>query len=175
MKIKILAIALLCFAANSFAQISDDYIEIQLDGKKAWMHKTSGYVKYEKNTKTNIPKTEKNKLSKPVSNSSVYKVTKGDTYYSISKKHTISLTQLLTWNNMTANQPLEIGKTLTIKQQEKRTNNKTSDNISKKHTVIKGETFYSISKKHSISVQDLKSKNNLTNNTLSIGQQLIVN
>lgn len=42
----------------------------------------------------------------------------------------------------------------------------------KKHTVAKGDTLYSISRKFNISVDDLKSYNGLTNNALSIGQVL---
>ena len=42
------------------------------------------------------------------------------------------------------------------------------------YEVQKGETLYAISKKFNISVDELKSKNNLTDNTLSIGQRLIV-
>jgi flagellum-specific peptidoglycan hydrolase FlgJ len=40
------------------------------------------------------------------------------------------------------------------------------------HEVIKGDTLYSLSKKYSISVDDLKNKNNMSDNALSIGQIL---
>ncbi|SHG12237.1 LysM domain-containing protein [Flavobacterium micromati] len=43
------------------------------------------------------------------------------------------------------------------------------------YTVQKGDTLYSISKKFELKVEDLKQKNNLSDNTLSIGQKLIVN
>ncbi len=44
----------------------------------------------------------------------------------------------------------------------------------KTHTVKKGETLYSISRKYKITVQQLKKNNNLTDNTISIGQKLII-
>jgi flagellum-specific peptidoglycan hydrolase FlgJ len=44
-----------------------------------------------------------------------------------------------------------------------------------KHEVIKGDTLYSLSKKYNISVDDLKRKNNLSENAISIGQLLEVN
>ena len=44
----------------------------------------------------------------------------------------------------------------------------------KTHTVKKGETLYSISRKYNITVQQLKRINNLTDNTLGIGQKLII-
>ncbi|MCL6462247.1 MAG: glucosaminidase domain-containing protein [Flavobacterium micromati] len=43
------------------------------------------------------------------------------------------------------------------------------------YVVQKGDTLYSISKKFELKVEDLKQKNNLSDNTLSIGQKLIVN
>lgn len=47
-------------------------------------------------------------------------------------------------------------------------------NDASKYTVVKGDTLYSISKRFNISVDDLKKKNNLTDNTLSLGQSIIV-
>jgi len=43
-----------------------------------------------------------------------------------------------------------------------------------KYTVVKGDTLYSISKKFNISIEELKKKNNLIDNTLSLGQSIIV-
>lgn len=42
------------------------------------------------------------------------------------------------------------------------------------YEVQKGDTFYSISKKFNLTVDQLKEKNSLSDNTLSIGQKLIV-
>ena len=42
------------------------------------------------------------------------------------------------------------------------------------YEVQKGDTLYSISKKFELRVEDLKQKNNLSDNTLSIGQRLVV-
>jgi len=44
----------------------------------------------------------------------------------------------------------------------------------KEYEVIKGDTMYSISKKFNISIEDLKVKNNIPDNTISVGQVLIV-
>jgi flagellum-specific peptidoglycan hydrolase FlgJ len=43
------------------------------------------------------------------------------------------------------------------------------------YEVQKGDTLYSISKKYNILVADLKQKNNLSENVISIGQKLLVN
>lgn len=59
-----------------------------------------------------------------------------------------------------------------VKQSE---NNKIFENQNLSfYEVQKSDTFYSISKKFNITVDELKQKNNLTDNTLSIGQKLIV-
>nr|WP_315196288.1 glucosaminidase domain-containing protein [uncultured Flavobacterium sp.] len=42
------------------------------------------------------------------------------------------------------------------------------------YEIQKGDTFYSVSKKFNLTVEELKQKNNLTENALSIGQKLIV-
>ncbi len=51
-----------------------------------------------------------------------------------------------------------------------------SENLSTEelYTVSQGDTLYSISKKFNISIEDLKKKNNLTENSLSLGQSLKV-
>lgn len=42
------------------------------------------------------------------------------------------------------------------------------------HTVVKGDTLYSLSKTYHTTVEELKLRNNLSNNELSIGQILII-
>ena len=47
----------------------------------------------------------------------------------------------------------------------------TKNNIVR-HTVVKGDTLYSISKKHNITVKELQNMNGLKDTSLSIGQEL---
>lgn len=42
------------------------------------------------------------------------------------------------------------------------------------YIVVKGDTLYSLSKKFNITIDDLKTKNNISDNTLSLGQSIIV-
>ena len=42
------------------------------------------------------------------------------------------------------------------------------------HIVIKGETIYSISKKYDISIEKIKELNNINNNAISIGQNILI-
>jgi flagellum-specific peptidoglycan hydrolase FlgJ len=45
---------------------------------------------------------------------------------------------------------------------------------SERHEVAKGDTLYSLSKKYNISIDELKKKNNISDNGISIGQNLII-
>ena len=61
-----------------------------------------------------------------------------------------------------------------FKEANHRKSSKRSKVKRKRYEVEKGDTLYAISRKFSISVADLKALNNLTDNTLSLGQKLIV-
>lgn len=101
-----------------------------------------------------------------VEEENVYTVKSGDTLWSVAKKFGISVDELKKVNNLTSNS-LSIGKKLIIPS-EKETTNK---NV---YTVQSGDTLYSIAKKYDVSVDAIKEANNLPNNTLTIGQILII-
>ena len=60
-----------------------------------------------------------------------------------------------------------LGKDYVVKSVETKSN-------FKEYQVSQGDTLYSISKKFNVSIDDLKKKNNISDNALSIGQNLIV-
>lgn len=94
----------------------------------------------------------------------IYTVQKGDSLWSISRKYNITVNELIELNNLnTIN--LQIGDKLLVPK----TNNE--ENI---YIVQRGDTLWSIARQNNITVQELKEVNNLTNNLLSIGQQLII-
>ena len=101
-----------------------------------------------------------------VSEEDVYTVKSGDTLWSIARKFGISVNELKEENNLTSNS-LSIGQKLVIPSED----NTTSDNV---YTIKSGDTLYSIARKYDVSVDSLKEANNLPNNTLSIGQVLII-
>ena len=99
-----------------------------------------------------------------------YTVKSGDTLYSIARKYNVSVNELKEANNLTSNS-LSIGQVLSIPNDELET---PSPIIGETYIVKSGDTLYSIARKFNISVTDLKNVNNLTSNTLSINQELII-
>lgn len=63
--------------------------------------------------------------------------------------------------------------TLVVKN-DRISNSYSEFNQENKHQVIKGDTLYSLSKRYNISVDDLKRKNDISDNGISIGQNLII-
>lgn len=95
-----------------------------------------------------------------------YVVKKGDSLYSIANKNNITVDELKKINNLTSNM-LSIGQVLKLPTQDK------VEEISM-YTVQKGDSLYSIAKKFGITVDEIKSLNNLTSNNLAIGEQLMI-
>ena len=93
-----------------------------------------------------------------------YTVKKGDSLYSIAKKYNTSTSKIISLNNL-KNSLLSIGQVLKIPDDSN------SDIV---YIVKKGDSLYSISKEYNISVDDIKKKNNLKSNVLSVGQQLYI-
>ena len=96
-----------------------------------------------------------------------YTVKRGDTLWSIARRYGLTVNQLKEVNNL-KNNALSIGDLLYIPSKETETVTKDV------YTVKKDDTLYSIAKKYYLTVDELKQLNNLTNDTLSIGQKLYV-
>jgi len=100
-----------------------------------------------------------------------YIVQKGDTLYSISKKFNTSPNVLIEINELPSTL-LEIGQQLIIPKDVESTGSDEDVIENNKYIVQKGDTLYSIANKFNISVDELKTLNNLTSNLLSVGQVL---
>jgi len=102
-----------------------------------------------------------------------HKVVKGETLYSISKKYNVSVDELKKANN--GNSAVNVGQIILIPVKgEETAKPATSTSKSGSHTVKAGETLFSISRDHDVSVSDIKKWNNLTSNELNVGQELIL-
>lgn len=106
-------------------------------------------------------------LTIPTNNSStnenIYTVVKGDNLYAIARKFNTTQNEIMKINNLNSNL-LSIGQKLIIPS-----NVSNESNI---YTVVKGDSLYAIAKKFNTTVDNIKNKNNLTSNILSIGQKL---
>ena len=92
-----------------------------------------------------------------------YVVVKGDTLYGIASKFNTTVDNLKSINNLTTD-ALAIGQILKIPS-----NTTTETNT---YTVKSGDTLYAIANKYNTTVDAIKALNNLSSNTLSIGQTL---
>lgn len=98
----------------------------------------------------------------------VYTVKSGDTLYSIAKNYNIAVSDIIELNKL-SNNILNLGQRLLLPVEEKVIETKYNT-----YVVKSGDTLYSVAKKYGISVTELKEINDLFNNTLSIGQKLLV-
>ena len=109
----------------------------------------------------------------PLAGSDYYVVKKGDTLWSIARAYGLTVDKLKSLNNLTSNN-LTIGDSLIVKDSSGNNDNSSSADNNKHYIVKKGDSLYSIARRNNMTVDELKSLNNLTSNILSIGQKLII-
>lgn len=116
---------------------------------------------------------------------STYKVEKGDTLYSISRKYQITVAELRAANNLSENDVIKIGQKLIIPTADITTAVALATDNSKKkqdtastgtdslYVVEKGDTLYGIARKNNLTVAELMNLNNLnSSDVIKIGQKL---
>jgi LysM repeat protein len=97
--------------------------------------------------------------------SGIHVVSGGETLYGVSRMYKVSVEELTRINNLSSSQ-LYIGQKLKVRNTVK------ESSATLKHTVIAGETLYSIARLYKVSVADIKAWNKLGGDSLSIGQEL---
>jgi LysM repeat protein len=104
-----------------------------------------------------------------------YKVKKGDTLYSIAKKHKATVNTLKKLNNLKSDM-IYAGQTLKVSGSGKVPSNSkgTSESNTTTYKVKKGDTLYSIAKRYNTSVSKLKTSNNLISDRIYVGNILKV-
>ena len=107
-----------------------------------------------------------NYIDLPYELGNVYIVKKGDSLYSIAQKYNTTVDELKKLNGLTSN-IINVGQVLKLPEKE----NIVDYDL---YIVKKGDTLYKIASNYNISVNELKKINNLTSDTLSIGDQLLV-
>lgn len=106
------------------------------------------------------------------SGNNFYTVVKGDSLWSIARKFGVTVQALRDANNLTSD-VLSVGQVLRIPgSNEDNGNVPPSGNVT--YNVQRGDSLWSIASRYGISVNDLRQANNLTSDTLSVGQVLII-
>lgn len=106
----------------------------------------------------------------PTSDSGFYTVKSGDTLWTIAKNNGLTVNELKKLNNLSSNS-LSIGQILKISDNKLYNGTTSNEN---EYIVKSGDTLYAIANKFGISVDSLKIENNLSTNTLIIGQKLLI-
>lgn len=118
-------------------------------------------------------------ISSSTKETQIHTVASGETLFSISKKYGVTVNQLQNWNSLTSNS-INQGQTLIVSLSKSQTSaapGKTQLPGSvgiEYHTVTKGETLFSISRKYDSNVSDIKKWNNMNDNNIMVGSKIIV-
>lgn len=112
---------------------------------------------------SNVPYTKPGTTPTPTPNT--YVVQKGDTLFSIARQLNTTVAELRKINNLTSD-ILQVGQVL-------KTTSKVPEQTGT-YKVQKGDTLFGIASKYNTTVDKIKQLNNLTSNTLFIGQELKV-
>ena len=117
-------------------------------------------------------------------NAKMYYVHSGDSLYRIAYNHGISLSTLLEWNHLSVDSIIHPGQGLIVSNgsssssEEAETTAEVSEEASSgsvtTYTVQPGDGLWRIAKNHGLTLDELKSLNQLTSNIIQPGQVLIV-
>lgn len=95
-----------------------------------------------------------------------YRVKSGDTLFSIARQFNVTVQDLRDWNSLEGNK-LEVGRSLRVSAPQ-------GGEEAVTHTVQAQETLFSISKQYGVSISEIKSWNDLSDNALEVGQELTI-
>ena len=125
------------------------WLEVKALGSKGWV--SAPYV---------------NQTTASATKQMAHTVAKGDTLSSLSRKYGITVAQLQQWNNLKGT-TIKVGQKLIVSETAAPAQATT-------HTVAKGDTLYSVSRKYGVTVAQLQQWNNLKGTAIKVGQRLIV-
>lgn len=100
----------------------------------------------------------------------IHRVGEKETLYGISKRYGTTVEAILQYNP-SADAGLEIGQIIKVPYVPKRTVRAGDGTV---HTVAAKETMFSISQAYNVSIDEIRQWNNLSDNSLSIGQEIII-
>ncbi len=92
-----------------------------------------------------------------------------ETLYQIAYKYQLEVPDIRRWNGIIKDE-IRIGQKLIVSESQQIT----PDNKSNTHTVVRGDTLFSIARRYGMTVRELKDLNNLIDNTISVDQVLFI-
>ena len=118
-------------------------------------------------------------------NAKMYYVHSGDSLYRIAHNHGISLSTLLEWNHLSVDSIIQPGQGLIVSEGSSSSSEEAeeltssseetaSESTATTYTVQAGDGLWRIAKNHGLTLDELKSLNQLTSNIIQPGQVLIV-
>ena len=107
----------------------------------------------------------------PQSTVDTYTVQSGDTLWGIANTHDTTVNNLKQINDLTSD-TIYVGQVLKLKQQSNSTSNQAPQSTADTYTVQSGDTLWGIANTHDTTVNDLKQINDLTSDTIYVGQVL---
>jgi len=106
-----------------------------------------------------------------------YIVQQNESLYDVAQKNGVRLQSLYEYNNLSQSETIYAGTKINLKPGIDNTvvpDEKTISDVAKVYAVQPGEGLYTISKKYGVTVSQIKEWNNLPDDHLKVGQQLII-
>lgn len=101
---------------------------------------------------------------------STYTVKSGDSLWGIAHSHGVSVANLMDWNSKSSS-IIHVGEKLVVSKSSTSTPQATQ-NSGSSYTVVSGDSLWAIATRNGISVSNLKAWNNLTSDSIYVGQVL---
>ena len=130
------------------------------------------------------PSVEKSEHKPAPATENIYVVRKGDNLSTIAKKHRVRLSELMEINSLNRSSVIKVGQEIKIpasgevssmpEQKPAEHENAQVSSEAETYVVKSGDSLSRIAKRHSTTVRQLMSINNLKNHNIKIGQKLIV-
>ncbi|MBC1623352.1 1,4-beta-N-acetylmuramoylhydrolase [Listeria welshimeri] len=156
--------------------------KVTIANLKSWNNLKSDFIYPGQTLKVSASSTSSNtNTSKPNTNAKTYTVKKGDSLWKIANQNKTTVTNLKSWNNLKSDN-IYIGQKLKVSagsitnntNTSKPSTSKPSNSSTKTYTVKKGDSLWSISRQYKTTVDNIKSWNKLTSNTIYIGQKITI-
>ncbi|HFI0464261.1 TPA: LysM peptidoglycan-binding domain-containing protein [Streptococcus suis] len=152
--------------------------QVSLADLKAWNKLTSDRIQIGqelqiKGPSQPVPGPSQNPTS-PAAN--IYKVQVGDSLYKIATAYGVKVTDIKAWNQLTSDL-IFVGQSLKVQASPLKTDSQPATSTKPQatiHTVVTGDNLYRLAKVYQTSPAQIRAWNNLKDNTLYLGQKLIV-